>query len=616
MAGGGGGGAGWEWFSADGPLNSSSPLAGFETAISADTLTPIRLRYSFVPAVLGGVAADFIFALQYSRNGGADQYVGVGPDVLPAPDGWYADGAPTAEVLLGAGFAPGEGIQTVRSSQAIAIPQDGTTGTELVWSLYLADGAIGDSFTFQLVTLAAVASTAAELVAGTVTASFSGAGLIVGGIGKLELGGLNHMAERASVYEGVQLAAETTPGTPLAADRRLLLIDIDPEPKTEIKTIETRGFKTPTGVVVGKEYTTGKVSGTLAYADALYIFSSVFCKSPTPAAPAPSNILTIGTQASGTYTLTYGAQTTTAIAYGATAQQIAAALEALSSVGIGNVFVVPTTTANQFTVTFQFAQGTNSGALTGTFTGLGTPANASIVSHSPTLTKRWEFIPQYNQPDSIQTYTVESGAFNIATFGKQIAQVAFDQLGLKINKQEATLTGNIIGQPMTDPFTLTTTGITELPSQPVDPGSVSVYIGSSTSGITRQVRLTEFDFSMSPRFGPIMTLDSSVAGFSNLVELAPKAKVKFDMEQDAQGQALLADMRAGTIMYARIEAIGQQIETGFNYRVMMTFPFVLTSAPPKNSDGLYSTDFGGEIMYSTVFGGWVKAEIDTTISAL
>lgn len=64
----------------------------------------------------------------------------------------------------------------------------------------------------------------------------------------------------------------------------------------------------------------------------------------------------------GTYTLTFGGQTTTAIAWNAPAATIRAALEALSSVGAGHVTVTAGATAGTFTVKFT---GVTVGPLTG-----------------------------------------------------------------------------------------------------------------------------------------------------------------------------------------------------------------------------------------------------------
>jgi hypothetical protein len=101
-----------------------------------------------------------------------------------------------------------------------------------------------------------------------------------------------------------------------------------------------------------------------------------------------------GTPTGGTFTLTYGGQTTAGIAYNAAASAVQSALVALSSVGAGNVAVTggpgPGTA---WTVTFQgtlagtnVAQMTTSGA---SLTGGSSPASAvttatgGVVAHYP-----------------------------------------------------------------------------------------------------------------------------------------------------------------------------------------------------------------------------------------
>ena len=77
-----------------------------------------------------------------------------------------------------------------------------------------------------------------------------------------------------------------------------------------------------------------------------------------------------GTVSGGTYTLAYSGQTTSAIAYDATAATVQAALIALSNIGIGDVSVTGTA-ATALVVTFQGAlAGTNVGALTVDNTGI------------------------------------------------------------------------------------------------------------------------------------------------------------------------------------------------------------------------------------------------------
>ncbi len=95
-----------------------------------------------------------------------------------------------------------------------------------------------------------------------------------------------------------------------------------------------------------------------------------------------------GTPTGGTFTLTYEGQTTTALAYNATASAVDTALEALSNIGVGDVTVTGgPAPGTPFTVTFTGAlAGGNRSQMTanGSFTGGTTPAIA-VTTTTPGL---------------------------------------------------------------------------------------------------------------------------------------------------------------------------------------------------------------------------------------
>jgi hypothetical protein len=109
----------------------------------------------------------------------------------------------------------------------------------------------------------------------------------------------------------------------------------------------------------------------------------------------------------GTYTLTVAGQTTAPIAWNASTAVIQAALEALSTVGVGNVSVAggPLPGTN-VTITFRRALGGQIVTLTGTFTGLtGTPY--TVTNTTPGVA------PTVHSPDFAtgDTYATKPGSF-------------------------------------------------------------------------------------------------------------------------------------------------------------------------------------------------------------
>lgn len=120
--------------------------------------------------------------------------------------------------------------------------------------------------------------------------------------------------------------------------------------------------------------------------------------------------LTLGTQTSGTFTMTVNSNATAVaswtLPFNPTAAEILEYLESIAAVGAGNVTVTGT---GPWTITFVGAMGAQSVTMAGTFTGLSTPANASLT----------------------HTTTGSSGSFSVPTGGT----VTFNANSLTISCQ-------------------------------------------------------------------------------------------------------------------------------------------------------------------------------------
>jgi len=93
--------------------------------------------------------------------------------------------------------------------------------------------------------------------------------------------------------------------------------------------------------------------------------------------PVPTALVTLGSQASGTFALSYAGQTTAGVAYNAAASAVQTALQGLSTIGAGNATVAGSA-GGPYTVTFASALAQNVVPLTADFSALATPANASL----------------------------------------------------------------------------------------------------------------------------------------------------------------------------------------------------------------------------------------------
>lgn len=113
------------------------------------------------------------------------------------------------------------------------------------------------------------------------------------------------MARRASVYEGLQIGAETTPGTEVAAAKRLGLLMGRPRPRPQVQQFLGAGSKFPLATVTGKEFSELPFTGPLSFSDIVYILA-MHLKAPAisggtftyvPATFGPDTVKTMSMQA-------------------------------------------------------------------------------------------------------------------------------------------------------------------------------------------------------------------------------------------------------------------------------------------------------------------------------
>ena len=83
------------------------------------------------------------------------------------------------------------------------------------------------------------------------------------------------MAERTTVSQVVQLGVETTPGTSVAANRRLPGLKLDFSLEAGFTEVDASGYKFPTAHAPGKEWSSAKLSGQPSYDEVIYPLMSV-----------------------------------------------------------------------------------------------------------------------------------------------------------------------------------------------------------------------------------------------------------------------------------------------------------------------------------------------------
>lgn len=435
------------------------------------------------------------------------------------------------------------------------------------------------------------------------------------------------MSERATIFQGVQIGVEATatPGTAVAARKKLSALGISPGIKAQIKTFKPMGGKFKTISVLGKEWSESKLDGVMTYSEIVYPLAGALQKvSPTGSlaktwvfrkknfqpdtyatftveqgsynrahrttgnfipnleltfsreeckigglmmggaliddiAMGGNALYTLTANASppttGNFTLTMGGQTTANIAHNATPATVQAALEALSTIGAGNVKVYLKTlgptlaVANSvYQVEFINELGAQAITLTGTFSGL-----------------------------------TASGSIALASF---LAGVT----------------------------------LTEIALVPVEPTQISIYLADSHAGLdaaTALARPLSTTVSIADQYAPLWALNASQASFAATVEKEAKATLKLKMEADAEGMALLTSMRSGAKKFIRIEGIGDVISDPDAYGMTLDNALVVSNVSEfSDEDGVYAIEWEFEFAYDATWGQALEWTIVNEVAAL
>ena len=111
------------------------------------------------------------------------------------------------------------------------------------------------------------------------------------------------MAERATIFQGVQIGLEAVPGTRVAASKKLGSMSFEPGISAEISKFRPMGTKFTTVTATNKEWSVLKASGLPTYTEIVYALSSIMAK-----------VIPVGAGASKTWTFQMGSSAADAYA--------------------------------------------------------------------------------------------------------------------------------------------------------------------------------------------------------------------------------------------------------------------------------------------------------------
>lgn len=330
------------------------------------------------------------------------------------------------------------------------------------------------------------------------------------------------MAERSTLNQTVQIGVETTPGTSVAATKRLTSLSIEPSVSVEKDNFRPSGQKFQSLSILGKEWTEASLSGRATYTELQYVLSSVM----------------------NTPTITAG--------------------------GAGN---------------------------TGSYT--------------------WVFAPASTGDDTPKTFTVEHGS---SVRADKFTYGLVTEFGMTFSRDSIEISGSMMGRALVDSITMTASP-TVLALVPIIPTQVSVYLNDTFAaiGTTKLTRLISGDFNLGSRFGPVWVVDAANPSFITHIESEPDLSCTLTLQADAQGMALLTQLRDGATKYLRIEAIGALIpaQTTATYKFTLDLACKVSDTGGfSDADGVYAVEFSFIGVHDTTFGKAVSVTLVNDQAAL
>jgi hypothetical protein len=216
------------------------------------------------------------------------------------------------------------------------------------------------------------------------------------------------------------------------------------------------------------------------------------------------------------------------------------------------------------------------------------------------------FKPSAFTKDAIDTLTVEMGDANYA---ERFAYGVVTGLSMQFSKDEATLSGEMIGYPIEEDATLTASP-TSAADKAVDMDSVDVLVGTDVASLAKVTRIMSAGVTMTGWRSPFFTLDSGVDSFSDTTEKAPELTSQFVLPHESEAAGYMADLRASTRRILRVKA--QEVVGTTTHLLQITCPFTFQGNERGDQDDAYASTFNLAACYDSAFAGAIEVVCTST----
>jgi hypothetical protein len=231
-----------------------------------------------------------------------------------------------------------------------------------------------------------------------------------------------------------------------------------------------------------------------------------------------------------------------------------------------------------------------------------------------TNARLFTFFPSDTDADTFNSLTIQKGS---SVGASEVPGCRMDELELTfVPDKGVDMKGKLIGKAIEDGITMTASP-TLIAKESISPRGISVYLATSEAGLAAgQINPLEGKWSMKNRHTPVFTLDASETSFDETVERGLMAAGQITVSQDSAANAYMTALRAGSKRFIKFVCRGSLIEGSLynELRIIMPFNFREPKRNPKSDVHCGVYDLSS--CYDETFGGSVKVEIQTTMTAL
>lgn len=394
---------------------------------------------------------------------------------------------------------------------------------------------------------------------------------------RIQRAGVFSMAEsRATVFQGIQVGIESTPGTLVAATKRILNLEMNQVPQIPVNVVRHAGFKGASGTQKGQRHTEARFNGPIDFNVLPYLATLAYGQVSPSVDANTVKMYTWRWNPSATDPLTPKSATFEqgsskgAEKFGyATVQDLALkwAKEDASVEGL----------------IFGGAQTRNATMTPGIriVTGVAASAATSLSVTTPGTT----------------TGTIPNGTY-VTNLGKVFVFTG----GNTITAGAATLTVTALAAAITAgevAFTLP-----ELDPMAADPAAIGVFISLDGVNYTQLLDTLDGQINLNGLWKPSFHVNDAFTSFDRLAELNPAFGATITTEEGTEANNYMSYLDNGTKCWLGLRVMGPTINTSplTRHMIRLNIPMLVTKPDPGDKNDVYGNTFTFEHAHDLAFG--------------